>query len=79
MYRFHGEGFQTLQYNKFVVRSGGRGLRNLFTAVANHVAASPRGLGNLFTAVANHVAASPLARRRHDSPLARRRHDSPQP
>ena len=27
-----------LQYNKFVVRSGGRGLGNLFTAVVNRVA-----------------------------------------
>ena len=29
---------KTLQYNKFVVRPGGRGLGNLFTAVSNHVA-----------------------------------------
>ena len=49
-----------------VIRSGGRGLGNLFTAVANHVATTPRsggrGLGNLFTAVANHVVTSPSVR-----------------
>ena len=36
-----------LQYNKFIVWSGGRGLGNLFTAVANHVATSPSARGDM--------------------------------
>ena len=36
-----------MQNNKFVVGSGGGGLGNLFTAVANHVATSPSARGNM--------------------------------
>ena len=56
---YFGVEFQVKKGTSLVVRSGGRGRGNLFTAIGNHVATLPLARANMFCHGHEQVSKSP--------------------